>query len=173
MNEQTQSKQPWYKVPFVWLVIAIPFSSVIGGIYLVNIATSDPNDVIKDNYYKEGLAINQRFAEDEQAKKLDLEATVSVQNDQIKVKLLGPELPFLKFNLYHVKNSDLDINGALAKTTSSDGETVYVYQFKDTPKGRWYIELSGDSGPATQVWRLKGRLDLPLSGQVTLLPSVN
>lgn len=170
MSDNKESK-PWYRHPFVWLVIFFPLSAVVGGIHLLFIANEDPNDVVKDNYYKEGLAINQRLAEDELAREMNLQALVNTANGSLKVTLTGPEQPFLQFSLYHVKDSDQDISGALALVKKGGQQSEYVYQFNKEPVGRWYIEIKGDNGNEQSQWRLKGRLDMPLSGDVTLLPA--
>ncbi len=173
MSEQQVKSKPWYRYPIVWMVIGLPLTAVVGGIHLLFLVSNDPNDVIQDNYYKEGLAINQRFAEDDLAKSLGLTADVSVSGDTMRIKLVGPSQPFLHFSLFHIKDSDQDIAGALAQVTGSGNESEYVYSFKEVPVGRWYLEIKGDDGNAHKVWRLKGRLDLPLKGSVTLIPAEN
>jgi len=66
---------PWYRHPWVWALIAIPGSSVVVGIVMIVLAASGPTDLVRDDYYKAGLAINQEFDAEERARALgaDLE----------------------------------------------------------------------------------------------------
>lgn len=49
---------PWYKLPIVWLMIAIPASSIVLGLALVLIAFDNADDVVADDWYKQGRSIN-------------------------------------------------------------------------------------------------------------------
>ena len=43
------------------LLIAIPFAAVIFGIFMVTVALWFPDDLVVDDYYKDGMAINQNI----------------------------------------------------------------------------------------------------------------
>jgi hypothetical protein len=169
--KNTPSK-PWYLHPMVWLVIGIPLSSVVAGIGFIYLAITNPNDVVKDNYYKEGLAINLTLAQDQRARDLGLTGlvTIDASNERLRVKLSSTNQPFIRFGLYHVNDSDLDLNGAMAKSANVDNRAEYVYQLDTMVQGRWYLEIKGDDGSAQNSWRLRARLDLPVSGPITLSP---
>lgn len=168
MSEQQVSK-PWYRYPIVWLVFGIPAVSVVSGLWFVYTATTNPNDLVKDNYYKEGKAINQQFAEDEYAKALNLSAKVTVTDSELSVIFDGPDYPFIAFDLFHFNDKDFDFAGALAKVTVSDGTSRYVYRFDEPLKGLWYIQLKGKQD--SHSWRLKGKINLTSANTLTLLPA--
>ena len=68
-----ESVRPWYRHPWVWGLIAIPGSSVAVGIVMIVLAASGPTDLVRDDYYKAGLAINQEFGARERAAELGIE----------------------------------------------------------------------------------------------------
>lgn len=55
-------EQPWYKQVWVWFVIAIPASSVVTGIILVTVATKNADDLVLDDWYREGRGTNRSMA---------------------------------------------------------------------------------------------------------------
>ena len=57
MNE---NQPPWYKQLWPWLLISLPASAVFGGIATFILAVNSPNALVADDYYKQGLAINQQ-----------------------------------------------------------------------------------------------------------------
>ncbi|MDZ7826539.1 MAG: FixH family protein [Gammaproteobacteria bacterium] len=73
----TGPRVPWYGHPWVWLLIAIPGLSVVGGIAMIVLATGSPNDLVRDDYYKAGLAIDQDLSEEQRA--ADLGITLSLE----------------------------------------------------------------------------------------------
>lgn len=44
--------------PALWLLLGVPTAAVIMGVVIVALATNGPTDLVRDDYYKAGLAIN-------------------------------------------------------------------------------------------------------------------
>ena len=65
---------PWYRCTWPWVLISIPFAAVLFGILMIYMVTRYPDDLMVDNYYKEGMAINQSLAMDAAAQALNVEA---------------------------------------------------------------------------------------------------
>ena len=63
---------PWYKYKLVWMIIAIPAASVIAGINMIYLAVNTDDGLVVDDYYKEGMAINQSLQRDKTAAELGL-----------------------------------------------------------------------------------------------------
>ena len=63
---------PWYRQFWPWFLLALPATAVAAGIATLIIAASDPDGLVVDDYYKEGLAINQALERDRQAQALGL-----------------------------------------------------------------------------------------------------
>ncbi len=47
MSSTSQPVQPWYRIRFVWLVVALPLSAVLASTATVVIAISNPDPVIQ------------------------------------------------------------------------------------------------------------------------------
>ena len=74
MNDAPQRDvQPWYRHGWVWALIAIPGASVVFGIVMITAASLGPTDLVRDDYYKAGLAINQDLEARERAAALGIE----------------------------------------------------------------------------------------------------
>ena len=72
MNKVVQQQSPiapppWYRQFWPWLLISIPLLTVIAGVATIWIASREPVALVHDDYYKEGLAINQNLARDRAA----------------------------------------------------------------------------------------------------------
>ena len=59
--------KPWYREPWPWILMAGPFIVVVAGIVTAWIAVKTSDGLVTDDYYKKGLAVNQRIARDQEA----------------------------------------------------------------------------------------------------------
>ena len=50
---------PWYREPWPWLLMAGPAAVVVAGFATLWLAVSSNDGLVADDYYKQGLAINQ------------------------------------------------------------------------------------------------------------------
>ncbi len=51
--------RPWWKEPYVWMVIAGPLSAVIACAITAIYILRGPDAVVSENYYREGIALGQ------------------------------------------------------------------------------------------------------------------
>ncbi len=79
-------KKPWYKQFWPWFVIALPASSVVYSLTAVYIFSQNQVDLVAEDYYKKGKAINVDISRLRVADALKLHATVAVEENQIAVK---------------------------------------------------------------------------------------
>lgn len=63
---------PWYKQPFVWMIILLPAASVVGGLTLLAISIINADSPVVDNWYKEGRTINQSMSQEALARRLGI-----------------------------------------------------------------------------------------------------
>ena len=62
MHAMTQiESKPWYRQFWPWFLIAIPSSSVVMGVVMINLAMSGNDSLVRKDWYKDGMAINQRM----------------------------------------------------------------------------------------------------------------
>lgn len=88
-----QSIPPWYRQPWPWILIALPAFTVLACIATLAIAMRNQDGLIAEDYYKQGLAINQRLEREQRAAELQLFARVSVHGQAATVRLAGNASP--------------------------------------------------------------------------------
>jgi len=59
--------QPWWKIGYVWLLIAGPAIVIIAGFVTLWVAIRMPDPVIDEDYYQHGLEINKTLAQPEKS----------------------------------------------------------------------------------------------------------
>ena len=64
--------RPWYKEPWPWILMVGPVVVIIAGILTAWLAIKSHDGLVEDDYYKEGLAVNQRLKRDHKAGDLGL-----------------------------------------------------------------------------------------------------
>ncbi|MCC7269385.1 MAG: FixH family protein, partial [Rhodocyclaceae bacterium] len=74
MSAIAPDKRPWYAHRWPWLLMAGPAVVVVAGIVTAWIAATTSDGLVADDYYKQGLAINQRLARQDAAAAMQLEA---------------------------------------------------------------------------------------------------
>lgn len=151
---------PWYRQPWPWILIALPASSVLACTALIAIAMHEPDSLVVDDYYKEGLAINQRLERDRYAERMGLTARGQVDVHERRLVLhLSSTQPIAIQQCYvrlvHPTRSEHDRRIALHYEAERG---VYVGELPaELAAGRWHVVLE----PADGVWRLMGRVLLP------------
>ena len=150
---------PWYKQFWPWFLIFFPATAVVAGIITVIIAVKTDDGLVKDDYYKAGLAINQTLERKQKARELNLNASVywDKLTQTITLKLTGKisePPPRLTMQLAHatVANHDQTITLYLAPDKKS-----YTGRIKMVKSGSWLIILQ----PEEKNWRINGRVKLP------------
>ena len=146
---------PWYKYKFVWMIIAIPAASVIAGINMIYLAVNTDDGLVVDDYYKEGMAINQNLQRDKTAAELGLSAQLVIEQSGDMVTLTlnkGSLVEYpeqLALHLQHATHAGHDQILTLIRAPQDQ----YVGYLKQTIKeGVWHIGLS------TEEWRLVNRV---------------
>jgi hypothetical protein len=88
-HSSSEHSTPWYRQGWPWLLISLPASAVIGGIITIILAVQSPNALVVDDYYKEGLAINQEKQRLEAARNMALEGLLRSDGKGITLQLHG------------------------------------------------------------------------------------
>ena len=174
----TEAPQPWYRHPWPWILMVGPFVVVVAGVITAYLAVRSNDGLVDDDYYKQGLAVNQMTARDQNAVKLGLQAEVmlNVEGEKVRVLLRGkpdavlPEM--LKLRAVHPTRAGVDQVVILR----SDGAGSYSGRFSVPLKGRWHIALEDEKSD----WRLTGdwnieknaSLRLPDEAKAAVVPGV-
>ena len=146
--------KPWYREPWPWILMAGPAIVVVAGIYTAWLAIVSNDGLVDDDYYKQGLAVSQRMARDNEANGLGLAAEMVVggSGQELRLFLTAREsavLPeALVLRLVHPTKAGTD----QAVKLKRDSAGFYVGNLASPVRGRWHVSLE-DEG---RKWRITG-----------------
>lgn len=150
--KQNLDTGPWYKQRWPWLLIAGPATVVVAGVITVWLAVVSNDGLVTDDYYKQGLAVNQRLHREEQATSLGLHADLMRADLNVRL-LIGADgqtkLPeAIKLRVTHPTRAGQDQTVELV----SEGQGFYTGKLTEDIFGRWLVSLEDPAGQ----WRLHG-----------------
>jgi hypothetical protein len=156
---------PWYREPWPWILMALPACAVIAGLVTLWIATESADELVADDYYKRGLAINQDLARAQRAAALGLGARLHSDGAVVRVELTGFEAGAppdeIRLILSHPTRAELDRTIVLER-----GPTGYAAAWNPVSPGRWMAAIE-DIG---RGWRLSAVIHLPSDGWLDVGP---
>lgn len=166
MINATDSK-PWYKQFWPWFVISLPATAVVGGLLTVVIAFKNKPDIVRDDWYKDGLAIQVSQDRLHRAKALGIGFSYTFERDSRKLHLTPTGLdtattPILVVSLQHptLKKRDIEATAALMP----DGR--YSALLEAQPQGNYHAQISAPNGD----WQIDGDIQFSnpeVSGQLS------
>lgn len=161
--------RPWYKELWPWFLLGILGMSVAMGVTFLVLSITSFDGMVEDDYYKQGLAINQRLEQDHRAAELDLAASLRIDDltGDVIVNLEGEARPErLLLKLLFPTRGHRDQSVLLERVR--DGH--YTGQLPRSLEYRWYVQLSpGDvEKDAEPAWRLLGEIELPREAPLEL-----
>lgn len=158
---------PWYKQGWPWALITIPLLTIIACGVTIYIAFNTDDSLVKDNYYKEGLAINQSIDRIEYARSISLIAKIDIDKDAklIYLNLQSSQgLPTrLVVKLSHPTLEAKDQNFELESLSGGD----YVAELNSLEDAYWHVSVEDES----KTWLIKSRWLYP--NRTTILLDAN
>lgn len=146
------NSKPWFKEPWPWILMTGPVVVIIAGIITTWLAIKTSDGLVTDDYYKQGLTVNQRLQRDHQARDMGLHADVMLSERNVRL-LLGaneatqfPEKIVLK--IMHPTQSGQD----QLVQMESEGQGFYSGKLAANISGRWHVSIEDPEGQ----WRLQG-----------------
>jgi hypothetical protein len=149
---------PWYRQFWPWFLMALPASAVVAGLATVFIAVMHQDNLVVDDYYKQGLAINQTLNQQFAAKALNLtaDATLNPESGKLTIVLSANSAidePALKLSLVHATLARLDQVIILHR----EAMNTYVATVNNIKNGKWHLILA----PVDDHWQIKANVTLP------------
>ena len=159
-----EDTKPWYRQFWPWFIIALPGTAVVAGLITLYIASSGRDTLVKDDYYKDGLAINQDLEKAQHAAALGISAELAYDPATGDVTLTSTGVPAnvdrLSLLVVHPTLAEFDQSVPVSRT--ADGR--YAARLRLLGPARWHIQLL----PETGDWRLEGRLAVPEQTRASL-----
>ena len=144
--------KPWYKETWPWILMAGPATVIVAGFVTLWLAIVSNDGLVADDYYKQGLAMNQRLQRDHYASELGLRADLMRSVHRVRLMLVtdrNAALPeALTLKLSHPTRAGQD---QMVKMVS-EGQGFYGGELTADVSGRWYVSIEDPSGK----WRLQG-----------------
>ncbi len=155
---------PWYRQPWPWFLISIPAFAVVAGIATLILAIRSPNSLVVDDYYQEGLAINQELDRLKFARNLNMVGILRADERTISFSFTdsGDKHPrSLTLHVIHATRAELDRTYTLERVDDGRYRTLW----EPLPSGRWYFRLAPDDNQ----WELRaqGRTEGPFQLRMT------
>ncbi len=151
--DEQESIEPWYRQFWPWFIFGLPGVVVIACMVTIYIAVTNPDSLVKDDYYREGLAINRDLAAQQAAKTFSVQALLraNVLTTDVSVDLQGefaspPQQLTLQF--IHPNHAKFDF----AVQLYAADKRLYIGELPAEVRGRWHLQL-GDA--SAQGWQLK------------------
>jgi hypothetical protein len=170
MNAQTNEEiTPWYKQRWPWFIISFPLLTVIAGIITYQIAANKPHSLVKDDYFKQGLAINQTLAKQNRAKDLGLVANFTMDKESqiltVKISSTSDRNNFdnikqLTVSFSHPTMENHDVEVKFSQLTNNE----YVAELPKLPQSYWHILIRDDK----DTWEVKSRWHYPEIEQLSI-----
>lgn len=150
------NKKPWYREPFVWLVILFPASAVVAGMITIALAINSDDGLVIDDYYKQGLEINLVLERDKAAIRHGLQAKLSFVNQSVQLQLdknsdyVLPKQITLHFSHHTRPGFDQEL------ILNRISDNIYQSKIPELVAGEWYIQIAADD------WRLLQSIKMPI-----------
>lgn len=159
------SERPWHRQPLVWLIIAVPASSVVMGMVMLWLAIASYDGMVADDYYKRGMEINRVLDRERTAERAGLSArlefrpgVVILDLDAVAEGFRMP--PTLNLDLSYATRAGRDQRLLLVRSVAGD----YRAPSPLLGMGRYYVHAGSEQ------WRITGVLDVPGSLRARLAP---
>jgi hypothetical protein len=144
--------RPWYRERWVWIILAAPAAAVVMGVIMVVLAIRSNDGLVADDYYKQGLAINQVIDRQERAKALGIAAVLGFSPDRsrVRVRLTGTPASSANVRLILVHPTRAGSDQVVELDPQPGGELAG--SMAPVAEGRWRIVLEDRAAG----WRVAG-----------------
>ena len=171
-----KAEKPWFRQPYVWMVIGIPLSSVIVGMVMLWLSIVSFDGMVADDYYKRGLQISRVLDRERAASAAQLSGTFKLHDTDSRLLLRSADSAYRLPAAVHVQLSYATSAGQdreFTMTRTATGE--YLGPALTLPQGRWYVYINADASAGASgdnsAWRLSGTLSTPGDGVVLVSPN--
>ena len=126
---------PWYRQLWPWLLISGPAAVLVAGAVTTWIAFASADGLVAEDYYRQGMAVNQILAREQRAAQLGLSVDLELTPGKIVARLRGAAPEALLVHLAHATRAGHDQRLRLAPSQPG----VYEAELPELPAGHWHI----------------------------------
>ncbi len=145
--------EPWYRQFWPWVLILLPASVVVASLYTLYLANRHADDLVVDEYYKNGLAINRQLERKQRAEARGISTTLLFSDGFVTAVITGEVTdPQLQLLLSHPLEADRDF--AVPLVQIEPGTYRGSLPHPVIPRWHWTLQQLGPEG-----WRLDGSVD--------------
>lgn len=166
-----EDSRPWYRQFWPWFLIAMLGSVVVACVITIRIAFQNPDSIVRDNYYRDGLVINQELAASQRARDLQLSALLAwdAASGQVEIRMQGEPVVAagLVLALVHPRHASDDIELILRAVDERLYATTLPESLPQQLQGKWELQLNPQAG---EEWQLRGWIDFRTQHAVLLEP---
>jgi hypothetical protein len=123
-----------------------PAAVLVAGGVTMWIAFASADSLVAEDYYRQGLGINRVLAREDAARKMGLDAQVSLRDGKITIDLKGQEPEALFVHLAHATRAGYDQRLRLAPVRAG----VYEAALPPLAPGHWHLTIEDPRG----AWRI-------------------
>lgn len=157
-------KNPWYREPWPWLLMAGPLIVIVAGIYTAWLAIKSSDGLVTDDYYKKGLAAGETLAKSQRAESLGISAGLVLTREMARVRLKAERADFelppaIQLSLSHPTRAGLDQKSRLRR----DGD-IYTGSMQLPAAGHWLVLVEDEANS----WRIMGSVVLPANRETLI-----
>ena len=141
---------PWFRQFWPWFLMALPASVVVAGLSTWYIASRYADDLVVEDYYKDGLAINRQLEKKQRATDQSISAQLRFNGETVLATMTGPVVAGeLQLLMSHPLEADRDFTVTLSRT----GPELYrgTLPLPVAPRWHWTLQFQAADG-----WRLDG-----------------
>ena len=148
MHEDITIAEPWYRDRWPWLIMSVPAISAVLGIAMLMLAMGSYDGLVAEDYYKQGLAINEVLDKEAHAARLGVQADMKIVGERLTVVLRGGQANpgALILRLAHPTRANEDLKLRLRMS----GVQTYEAAWPQLGEGRWRVILEDEAG----TWRV-------------------
>lgn len=175
-----ESLKPWYRQFWFWFVFSPLIYIIIMCSVTVTIALKGADDVIIDNYYKEGRMINQALEQDKRAQALGLSGNLNFDRTTGEVLLTIVNVPsdaaLMPDQLLLMMGHPVKAAKDQLITLTAIAPGKYRGELLVEPNYSWYLTLYAINDLSLRKdapWTLSGEIDFRAAENALLAPRVN
>lgn len=158
--------KPWYRQGWPWVLILLPLAVVVACFVTLYLALRTDEALVRDDYYKEGLAINRRLEQEAHARELGISGELRYDTATLglELRLAGPALAAKQLSLAILHPTDDEQDQSL--TLHAAGNGVFLGKAATALDGKRYLMLQPEDGSDGGAWRLRGTLVPPAGAAI-------